>query len=101
MSQRLKGLKDGAEATVRDIRRRTRRQYSAEEKIRTEEGDRSWDQRNTTSSAPGASGRQGDHDRAVGSCCIAAASDRGQVQTPSIQPSSARRGRKAMPIETP
>src|ERR671919_1250288 len=34
MSQRLKGLKDGAEATVRDIRRRTRKQYSAEEKIR-------------------------------------------------------------------
>ena len=29
-----KGLKDGAEATVRDIRRRTRKQYSAEEKIR-------------------------------------------------------------------
>ena len=34
MSQRLKGLKDGAEATVRDIRRRTRKQHSAEEKIR-------------------------------------------------------------------
>ena len=34
MSQRLKGLKDGAEATVRDIRRQTRKQYSAEEKIR-------------------------------------------------------------------
>ena len=34
MSQGLKGLKDGAEATVRDIRRRTRKQYSAEEKIR-------------------------------------------------------------------
>ena len=34
MSQRLKGLKDGAEATVRDIRRRTRKKYSAEEKIR-------------------------------------------------------------------
>ena len=34
MSQRLKGLKDGAEATVRAIRRRTRKQYSAEEKIR-------------------------------------------------------------------
>ena len=34
MSQKLKGLKDGAEATVRDIRRRTRQQYSAEEKIR-------------------------------------------------------------------
>ena len=34
MSQKLKGLKDGAEATVRDIRRRTRKQYSAEEKIR-------------------------------------------------------------------
>ena len=27
-------LKDGAEATVRDIRRRTRKQYAAEEKIR-------------------------------------------------------------------
>ena len=34
MSQRLQGLKDGAAATVRDIRRRTRKQYSAEEKIR-------------------------------------------------------------------
>jgi transposase len=34
MSQRLKGLKGGAEATVRDIRRRTRKQYAAEEKIR-------------------------------------------------------------------
>jgi transposase len=34
MSQGLKGLKDGAEATVRDIRRRTRKQYAAEEKIR-------------------------------------------------------------------
>ena len=34
MSQSLQGLKDGAEATVRDIRRRTRKQYSAEEKIR-------------------------------------------------------------------
>jgi transposase len=34
MSQRWKGLKDGAEATVRDIRRRTRKQYAAEEKIR-------------------------------------------------------------------
>ena len=34
MSQRLKGLKDGAGATVRDIRRQTRKQYSAEEKIR-------------------------------------------------------------------
>src|SRR4026207_1241978 len=34
MRQRLKGLKDGAEATVRDIRRRTRKQYSAEEKSR-------------------------------------------------------------------
>ena len=34
MSQGLKGLKDGAEATVRDIRRRTRKQYGAEEKIR-------------------------------------------------------------------
>ena len=30
----MKGLKDGAAATVRDIRRRTRKQYSAEEKIR-------------------------------------------------------------------
>jgi transposase len=34
MSQKLKGVKDGAEATVRAIRRRTRKQYSAEEKIR-------------------------------------------------------------------
>ena len=34
MSQSLQGLKDGAAATVRDIRRRTRKQYSAEEKIR-------------------------------------------------------------------
>ena len=34
MSQKLQGLKDGAAATVRDIRRRTRKQYSAEEKIR-------------------------------------------------------------------
>ena len=34
MSQGLKGLKDGAEATVRDIRRRTHKQYAAEEKIR-------------------------------------------------------------------
>jgi transposase len=34
MSQKLKGLKNGAAATVRDIRRRTRKQYSAEEKIR-------------------------------------------------------------------
>jgi transposase len=34
MSQKLKGLKHGAAATVRDIRRRTRKQYSAEEKIR-------------------------------------------------------------------
>ena len=34
MSQRSKGLKDGAGATVRDIRRQTRKQYSAEEKIR-------------------------------------------------------------------
>jgi transposase len=34
MSQKLKGLKDGAAATVRDIRRRPRKQYSAEEKIR-------------------------------------------------------------------
>ena len=30
----MKGLKDGAGATVRDIRRQTRKQYSAEEKIR-------------------------------------------------------------------
>ena len=29
-----KGLKDGAEATVRDIRRRTRKRSAAEEKIR-------------------------------------------------------------------
>ncbi len=28
------GSKEGAEATVRDIRRRMRKQYSAEEKIR-------------------------------------------------------------------
>jgi len=28
------GLKEGAEATVRDVRRRTRKQYFAEEKIR-------------------------------------------------------------------
>ena len=34
MSQGLKGLKDGAEATVRDIRRRTHKQYAAKEKIR-------------------------------------------------------------------
>lgn len=34
MRQKSKGLKAGAEATVRDIRRRTRKQYSAEEKIR-------------------------------------------------------------------
>ena len=34
MRQKSKGLKEGAEATVRDIRRRTRKQYSAEEKIR-------------------------------------------------------------------
>jgi transposase len=30
----IERLKDGAAATVRDIRRRTRKQYSAEEKIR-------------------------------------------------------------------
>jgi len=34
MRQKSKGLKVDAEATVRDIRRRTRKQYSAEEKIR-------------------------------------------------------------------
>ena len=34
MRQKSKGLKLDAEATVREIRRRTRRQYSAEEKIR-------------------------------------------------------------------
>ena len=34
MRQKSKGLKAGAEETVRDIRRRTRKQYSAEEKIR-------------------------------------------------------------------
>jgi transposase len=34
MRRKSKGLKEGAEATARDIRRRTRRQYSAEEKIR-------------------------------------------------------------------
>ena len=34
MRQKSMSLKDGAETTVRDIRRRTRKQYSAEEKIR-------------------------------------------------------------------
>ena len=34
MSQRSISLKDGAETAVRDIRRKTRKQYSAEEKIR-------------------------------------------------------------------
>jgi len=34
MRRKSKGLKEGAEATVRDIRRRTRKQYAAEEKIR-------------------------------------------------------------------
>lgn len=34
MRQKSRGSKAGAEATVRDIRRRTRKQYSAEEKIR-------------------------------------------------------------------
>jgi len=34
MSQKSMGSKERAEATVRDIRRRTRKQYSAEEKIR-------------------------------------------------------------------
>ena len=35
MSQKSSmGSKERAEATVRDIRRRTRKQYSAEEKIR-------------------------------------------------------------------
>lgn len=34
MRQKSKGSKEGAEATVRDIRRRARKQYSAEEKIR-------------------------------------------------------------------
>ena len=34
MRQKSKGMKAGAEATVRDIRRQTRKQYSAEEKIR-------------------------------------------------------------------
>jgi len=34
MRQKSMGSKEGAEATVRDIRRRTRKQYSAEEKIR-------------------------------------------------------------------
>ncbi len=34
MSQKSMSLKDGAETAVRDIRRKTRKQYSAEEKIR-------------------------------------------------------------------
>jgi len=34
MRQESDALKAGAEQTVRDIRRRTRKQYSAEEKIR-------------------------------------------------------------------
>jgi transposase len=34
MRQNSKGSKDPAEQTIRDIRRRTRKQYSAEEKIR-------------------------------------------------------------------
>ena len=34
MRQKSTGSKESAEATVRDIRRRTRKQYSAEEKIR-------------------------------------------------------------------
>jgi len=34
MSQKSMSSKDSAEKTVRDIRRKTRRQYSAEEKIR-------------------------------------------------------------------
>jgi len=34
MRQKSMGSKEGAEATVGDIRRRTRKQYSAEEKIR-------------------------------------------------------------------
>jgi transposase len=34
MRQKSDALKAGAEQTVRDIRRRTRKQYSAEEKIR-------------------------------------------------------------------
>ena len=34
MRQKSNALKAGAEQTVRDIRRRTRKQYSAEEKIR-------------------------------------------------------------------
>ncbi len=34
MRQKSVSLKDGAETAVRDIRRRTRKQYSAEEKIR-------------------------------------------------------------------
>ncbi len=34
MIQKSMSLKDGAETAVRDIRRKTRKQYSAEEKIR-------------------------------------------------------------------
>ena len=34
MRQKSMSLKDGAETAVRDIRRKTRKQYSAEEKIR-------------------------------------------------------------------
>ena len=34
MRRKSMGSKERAEATVRDIRRRTRKQYSAEEKIR-------------------------------------------------------------------
>jgi len=34
MRQKSMSLKDDAEKTVREIRRRTRKQYSAEEKIR-------------------------------------------------------------------
>ena len=34
MRQKSISLKDGAETAVRDIRRKTRKQYSAEEKIR-------------------------------------------------------------------
>ena len=34
MRQKSMSLRDGAETAVRDIRRKTRKQYSAEEKIR-------------------------------------------------------------------
>ena len=34
MRQKSISLKDGAETAVRDIRRKTRKQYSVEEKIR-------------------------------------------------------------------